>query len=311
MKAAFAASLGLLLSGCGTPQAVVAKHYRSHSVQEQGDLRVGEYVSSQWSLQTASYWIEGPEGLVLIDTQLLPSALRKELAFAKEVTGKEVKLALILHPTPDRFNGTALLKELGVPVLTSDPVRARIPAVHEKWAPTLFKKYWNGRYPRKLVLADSFGDSTRELSAAGLTLKAHVLGAGSSQAHVVIEWEGHLFTGDLVARDTHPWFEEGRVDEWLQRLDELRALKPKWIHPGRGLPGGPELLDAQTEYLQAVREEVAAERHAAHPSSDPLGTVTERVTRRYPGHQYPELLPALVRGEWAHQAPRPPVTAAP
>ncbi|RKH39175.1 MBL fold metallo-hydrolase [Corallococcus sicarius] len=305
IKAALVASLGLLLVGCGAAQPVIPTHYRSHSVQEQGDPRVGEYISSQWSLETASYWIEGPEGLVFIDTQLLPSALRKQLAFAKEVTGKEVKLALILHPTPDRFNGTALLKELGVPVLTSEQVRARIPAVHDKWAPTLFKRYWNGSYPRELVLADGFGDSTRELSAAGLTFKVHVLGAGSSQAHVVIEWEGHLFTGDLVARATHPWFEGGRVDEWLQRLDELRALKPKWIHPGRGLPGGPELLDAQTEYLQAVVEEVRAERHAAQPSSDPLRTVTEKVTRRYPGHRYPELLPALVRGEWARQAPRP------
>ncbi|WP_233595738.1 MULTISPECIES: MBL fold metallo-hydrolase [Corallococcus] len=311
MKAALVAALGALLSGCGAPQPVVPTHYRSHSVQEQGDTRVGEYISSEWSLQTASYWIEGPNGLVLIDTQLLPSALRKELAFAKERTGKEVKLAIVLHPNPDRFNGTALLKELGVPVITSDQVRALIPAVHAKWAPTLFEKYWNGRYPRELVLADGFGDSTRELSAAGLTLKAHVLGTGCSPAHVVIEWEGHLFTGDLVARATHPWFENGRVDAWLQRLDELRALKPKWIHPGRGLPGGPELLDAQAAYLQAVSEEVTAERKAAHPSSDPIATVTDKVTRRFPDYRHPSLLPALVKGEWARQAPRPTATPSP
>jgi glyoxylase-like metal-dependent hydrolase (beta-lactamase superfamily II) len=247
----------------------------------------------------------------LIDTQLLPSALRKEMAYATRVTGKEVKLAIILHPNPDRFNGTALLKEQGIPVVTSDQVRALIPAVHQKWAPTLFKKYWNGRYPRELVLADSFGDSTRELSAGGLTVKAHVLGAGCSPAHVVIEWEGHLFVGDLAARATHSWFENGRVDEWLHRLDELRALRPKWIHPGRGLTGGPELLDAQTQYLQAVVEEVTAERHQAHPSSDPVAAVTEKVTQRFPQYRYPVFLPALVSAEWARQAPRPPVTASP
>ncbi|MCY1035100.1 MBL fold metallo-hydrolase [Corallococcus sp. BB11-1] len=311
VKAVLVASFGALLLGCGAARPVVPTHHRSHSVQEQGDARIGGYISSEWSLQTASYWIEGPNGLVFIDTQLLPSALRKQMAFAKERTGKEVKLAIILHPTPDRFNGTALLKELGVPVLTSDQVRARIPAVHAKWAPSLFQKYWNGRYPRELVLADGFGDSTRELSAAGLTLKAHVLGAGCSPEHVVIEWEGHLFTGDLVARATHPWFEDGRVDAWLQRLDELRALKPKWIHPGRGLPGGPELLDAQAAYLQAVVEEVTAERRAAHPSSDPIATVIQEVTRRFPDHHLPTLLPALVKGEWARQAPRPSATPPP
>ncbi|WP_257979084.1 MBL fold metallo-hydrolase [Corallococcus exiguus] len=306
MRMILAATLAAVLWGCGATQPVVETHYRSRSLQEQGDLRVGEYISSQWSLQTASYWIEGPEGLVLIDTQLLPSALRKELAFAKDVTGKEAKLAIVLHANPESFNGTALLKELGVTVVTSGPVRERIPAVHEKWAPSLFKQYWNGRYPRELVLADSFGDSTRELSAAGVTLKVHVLGAGSSAAHVVVEWEGHLFTGDLVARDTHTWFEGGDTTEWLQRLDELRALKPKWIHPGRGLPGGPELLDAQTAYVQAVREEVTRERRSEHPSGDPLAAVEAKLKERYPGHAYARLLPHLVRAEWARQAPRRP-----
>ncbi|WP_242589639.1 MBL fold metallo-hydrolase [Corallococcus macrosporus] len=305
MRMFTAAALASLLWGCGATQPVVPTHYRSHSAQEQGDRRVGEYISSEWSLQTASYWIEGPEGLVLIDTQLLPSALRKELAFAKDVTGKEPKLAIVLHANPESFNGTALLKELGVPVVTSGPVRERIPAVHEKWAPSLFKQYWNGRYPRELVLADSFGDSTRELSAAGLTLKVHVLGAGSSASHVVVEWEGHLFTGDLVARDTHNWFEGGDTTEWLQRLEELRALGPKWLHPGRGLPGGPELLDAQAAYVQAVREEVTRERHAEHPSSDPLAAVEARMRARYSGYAYVKLLPHVVRAEWARQARRP------
>ncbi|MGE6758069.1 MBL fold metallo-hydrolase [Corallococcus interemptor] len=305
MRLFLAAALSSFLWGCGATQPVVATHYRSHSLQEQGDLRVGGYISSEWSLQTASYWIEGPEGLVLIDTQLLPSALRKELTFAKDVTGKEPKLAIVLHANPESFNGTALLRELGVPVVTSGPVRERIPAVHEKWAPSLFKQYWNGRYPRELVLADSFGDSTRELSAAGVTLKAHVLGAGSSAAHVVVEWEGHLFTGDLVARDTHNWFEGGDTTEWLQRLEELCALKPKWIHPGRGLPGGPELLDAQAAYVQAVREEVTRERHAEHPSSDPLAAVEARLKARYPGYAYDKLLPHGVRAEWARQARKP------
>lgn len=37
-----------------------------------GDPRVGTYISSTWGFSTASYWIEGPTGLVLIDTQFLP-----------------------------------------------------------------------------------------------------------------------------------------------------------------------------------------------------------------------------------------------
>ncbi|HYH98056.1 hypothetical protein [Hyalangium sp.] len=70
------ASLGILLSCTASQQGLTI----SNSAEEQGDPRVGQYISSQWSFETSSFWIEGPEGLILIDTQFLPSALRKGLA---------------------------------------------------------------------------------------------------------------------------------------------------------------------------------------------------------------------------------------
>ncbi len=273
-----------------------------HSAQEQGDARVGQILSSDWSFETASYWIEGPEGLVLIDTQFLPAALRKGVFYAEQATGKKVKLAIVLHPNPDRFNGTAYLQTLSVPVVTSEQVRALIPGVHDTWAPAVFEKYRTGQYPRSAVLPGSFGSSTQELSAGGITVKAHVLGSGVSPAHVVVEWEGHLFVGDLVANGTHSWFENGRTDEWLKRLEELRALRPKWIHPGRGRSGGPELLDRQTEYVHTVMEAVAAEHPRGVSTPEALARITEKVNQRYPGHQYPAFLPMVLRAEWARQA---------
>ncbi|MFP2929071.1 MBL fold metallo-hydrolase [Pyxidicoccus sp. 3LG] len=292
------ASLAVFL-GCSAP----AVHHRySNSAQEQGDSRVGQYLSSGWSFWTSSFWLEGPEGLVLIDTQFLPSALLKEVKFAEAATGKKVVLAIVLHPNPDRFNGTKFLQERGVRVVTSQQVLDLIPAVHEKWAPVYFEKYWNGRYPKALVLPESFGDATRELSAGGLTLKAHVLGSGCSPAHVVIEWEGHLFVGDLVANGSHGWFENGRTDEWLRRLDELRALQPKWIHPGHGLTGGPELLERQAEYLHTVVGAVAEEQPQGRSTPEALARITEKVNRRFPYVDSLDFLPMLIRAEWARQA---------
>jgi glyoxylase-like metal-dependent hydrolase (beta-lactamase superfamily II) len=288
----------LALLSCAAPQS---GHLYSNSAQEQGDARVGQYISSDWSFETSSFWLEGPEGLILIDTQFLPSALRKEINYAERVTGKEVKLAIVLHPNPDRFNGTAWLKSKDVPVVTSDQVRDLIAEVHAKWSPVFSEKYKQGGYPRTLVLPDSVGDSTREIHAAGLTLKAHVLGSGCSPAHVVVEWEGHLFVGDLIANGTHSWFENGRADEWLHRLEELRALHPQWIHPGRGLTGGPELLDQQTEYLRTVVEAVAAERQQGLPHREALARLTEKVTQRYPHYRYPMFLPMLLGAELTRQ----------
>jgi glyoxylase-like metal-dependent hydrolase (beta-lactamase superfamily II) len=298
MRLALVASLGVLLGCFASEQG----HRYSNTEQEQGDRRVGEYISSDWSFETSSFWLEGPKGLILIDTQFLPSALRKEIRYAKHVTGKEIKLAIVLHPNPDRFNGTAWLQSQGVPVVTSDQVLELIPEVHAKWSPVFFEKYKQSGYPRTLVLPESFGSSSRELSAAGLTVKVHVLGSGCSPAHVVIEWEGHLFVGDLISNGAHSWFEHGNAKEWLHRLDELRALNPKWIHPGRGMAGGPELLEQQKEYLQAVMEEVAAARKQGLPHRDALAQVTQKVTQRYPHHRYPMFLPMLLGAELTRQA---------
>src|SRR5690349_8253175 len=64
----------------------------SHADEYAGDGRVGTYVSSTWGFSTASYWIEGPTGLILIDTQFLPSAAEEAVAWAEQATGKKVKL---------------------------------------------------------------------------------------------------------------------------------------------------------------------------------------------------------------------------
>lgn len=288
----------LCVGGC----AVV---YPAHgtSVEGQGDARVGQYVTSAWYLEGASYWIEGPEGLVLIDTQMVPTGTRKLVDDAEWRTGKKLQLAIVLHPNPDRANGTAWLVKRGIRVVTSEQVREAIPAVHRRWLPVYGAKYERGLYPKEAVLPESFGDSTRTLSAAGLTLKAHVLGAGSGPAHVVIEWEGHLFTGDLVAHDTHAWFDGGSTDAWLQRLDELRALRPKWIHPGHGATGGPDLLERQAAFLNDVVATVSAEQprglSSAHP--DALARIADTLARRYPRYGSGFLMP-LVRAEWGRQA---------
>ncbi|NMO18043.1 MBL fold metallo-hydrolase [Pyxidicoccus fallax] len=304
MRLALVASLAVIFGpGCFPHRSLDEDgNWYSNSAQEQGDARVGQYISGQFSFATSSYWIEGPDGLILIDTQFVPTALRKLIRFGEWTTGKKVKLAIVLHPNPDRFNGTAWVKDQGVPVVTSEQVLERIPDVHARWAPVFAEKYATALYPRNVTLPDSFGRHTTELTAGGVTVKAHVLGGGCSPAHVAVEWEGHLFVGDLVANGTHSWFENGSADAWLQRLDELRALNPKWIHPGHGPTGGPELLDQQREYVQGVVDAVAAEHPRGASSPEALARIKDTVTRRNPHRAFPHFLPMFLGAEWARQA---------
>jgi glyoxylase-like metal-dependent hydrolase (beta-lactamase superfamily II) len=292
-----AAVLLALLVGC----ASVRPEGAQVTLTSHGDARVGTYVSSPWGFSTASYWIEGPEGLILIDTQFLPSAAEEFVNWAEQVTGKKAKLAIVLHPNPDKFNGTSVLRKRGIRVVTSEQVKALIPHVHEIRTRAFLSRY-QPDYPTELPQPESFGAATTELSAGGVTVKAHVMGPGCSEAHVVVEYEGHLFPGDMVANDAHSWLEIGKTDEWLKRLEEMKALKPKYVHPGRGPSGGVGLLDQEKAYLERVIAEVAVEKPQGEASDEALERIKSRVVAAYPGLGFDIFLRIGLPAEWKRQA---------
>jgi hypothetical protein len=147
-----------------------------------------------------------------------------------------------------------------------------------------------------------FGAGKTELVAAGLPLTAHVLGPGCSEAHVVLQFEDQVFVGDLVANGAHSWLEIGKTDEWIARIKEIEAMKPTYVHPGRGPSGGPELLGRQRQYLEEVIAYVAAEEPAGAPDKAALGRVKAELVRRYPQHRFAVFLDLGLPAEWRRQA---------
>jgi hypothetical protein len=135
-----------------------------------------------------------------------------------------------------------------------------------------------------------------------VTVKAHVMGPGCSEAHVVVEYEGHLFPGDMVANNAHSWLEIGKTDEWLKRLEELKALQPKSVHPGRGPSGGAGLLDQERAYLERVIAEVAAEKPQGEASDAALERIKSRIEAAYPGLGFDVFLRIGLPAEWKRQA---------
>jgi hypothetical protein len=97
------------------------------------------------------------------------------------------------------------------------------------------------------------GDKTTTLTIAGLPLTLHVLGKGASAGHVVVQHRDQVFVGDLINPTNHAWLELGLIGDWLARLEEIRAMKPAKIHPGRGPSGDASMIDQQANYLKQVR----------------------------------------------------------
>jgi glyoxylase-like metal-dependent hydrolase (beta-lactamase superfamily II) len=252
-----------------------------HAFAAAGD--VGLYTSPPRTFSTASYWIEGVDSVVLIDTQFLPKEGIEAVEVAERTTGKKVSTAIVLHPNPDKFNGTAAMQARGIRVLTSQQVANLISDVHEiRWG--WFGEEYAPDYPRDAAKPQVFGDKTIELSLAGLPIKLHVLGKGASGAHVVAQYRDRVFVGDLINPNNHAWLELGFIGDWLSRLDDIRAMKPATIYPGRGVIGGVDLIDKQSAYLRQVRAWV---RESMKPGE--LGWFTKLRLQRKIENAYPTL----------------------
>jgi glyoxylase-like metal-dependent hydrolase (beta-lactamase superfamily II) len=299
-------ALSLLLvsgssAGCNASHATVQAPTPTPTEQRPA---VTAFVSKPWGFSTSSYWIEGPTGLIAVDTQFLPSEAERMIAVAEKQTGKRFELAVVLHANPDKFNGTAVFQKHGVKVVTSAQVKALLPDVHARRTKAFYERYAPD-YPRELPAPDVFGDQTTELEAAGLRVKLHVLGAGCSEAHVVLEWNRHAFVGDLVGNGVHSWLEIGKTDQWLERLTEIEALHPERLHPGRGASGGPELLANERSYLQSVIQIVAEEKPTLPMPEAGFEHAKAKIAAKYPAYGFPVFLDIGLPAEWARQAQTP------
>jgi glyoxylase-like metal-dependent hydrolase (beta-lactamase superfamily II) len=293
----------LFVVACGSAPAPAAPAPKraapKGTISKSGDI--GTYVSVPWGFSTNSFFIEGPDGLVAIDTQFLPSATEEMIREAEEMTKKKFVLAVVLHANPDKFNGTATFQKHGVRVVTSSQVKALIPTIHEKRVAAFYDRY-KPDYPSEVPQPESFGDKTTDLTAGGVTLRLHVMGAGCSESHVVVQRGTSIFVGDLVASKSHSWLEIGKTDEWLERIDEMRRLAPKRVFPGRGPSGDETLLDDEETYLKTVIKFVAAEKPTMPIRDDALARVEKNIIAAYPAYDFPVFLKIGLPAEWERQA---------
>lgn len=252
------------------------------------DAKVGSYVSSENGFSTATFWIEGPEGLILLDTQFLRSAAVEAIQTAEKYTGKKALAAFVLHPNPDKFNGTEVFKKHGIRVLTSSAILQKIPAVHrlrKSWFFERFKPDYPEDAPEIEALNERLGEKTRKMSLAGTEITLHFLGPGCSDHHLAIEWKKHLFVGDLVTNNYHSWLELGRVDAWIARIQELQRLAPDWVHPGRGPSGSDSLLVQELHYLKTVRQIVRTGVAKAHTRKQAQVQIEDQILKSFPGYR--------------------------
>jgi cyclase len=83
---------------------------------------------------------------------------------------------------------------------------------------------------------------------------AHTRGDG----FVYLPKEGVLCTGDAVVSGPHNNFMDANIANWPTVLRAADKLKPKYVLPGHGLPGGRELIAGQDRFLSELYKAVKA-----------------------------------------------------
>jgi glyoxylase-like metal-dependent hydrolase (beta-lactamase superfamily II) len=119
----------------------------------------------------------------------------------------------------------------------------------------------------ELIPPDEVYDDQTTLDLGGVAVELHFFGPAHTLGDQVVflPEQRVLFTGDLVETrffPIFPWFPPHDSDvsgkRWIDVLVRLQSLEPEVVVPGHGEVGGPELIREVRDYLEDVRDRVAA-----------------------------------------------------
>ena len=204
-------------------------------------------------------FVVGRESVAVIDTggcrrwgQSLRDAIRG-------VTPLPIRHVINSHVHPDHIFGNAAFAD-GAPAIVG---HAKLPAALQQRGAFYLKIVEEALgalaegtqiLPPTVTVADRM---EIDLGGRVLLLRAHPTAHTDNDLSVLDDATGTLFASDLLFMERTPAL-DGSLLGWLQVLDELRQLPAARVVPGHGPASAPwpAALDAQTRYLQILRDEI-------------------------------------------------------
>ena len=214
----------------------------------QADLEEKKITFSQISEHAWAYTAEGDPNTGIIigddcvlvaDTQATPAMAADVIRRIREVTDKPIKYVVLTHYHAVRVLGASAYEPEHI--IASQDTRDLIVERGEQ-----DKASEIGRFPRLFQNVESVppGMTWPTMTFTGkmtlwlgkLEVQLIQLGRGHTKGDTVV-WlpeERALLSGDLVEFDATPYAGDAYFKDWPQTLDNVAALKPKALVPGRG-----------------------------------------------------------------------------
>ena len=214
----------------------------------QADLEEKEVTFSQISERAWAYTAEGDpntgiiigdDAVLVADTQATPAMAQDVIRRIREVTDKPIKYVVLTHYHAVRVLGASAYGAEHI-LASQDTYDLIVERGEQDKASEI------GRFPRLFAGVESVppGMTWPTMTFTGkmtlwlgkLEVQLLQLGRGHTKGDTVV-WlpgESALLSGDLVEFGATPYAGDAYFKDWPQTLNNLAALKPKALVPGRG-----------------------------------------------------------------------------
>ena len=184
-------------------------------------------------------WASAGSSAMAIDTQATPVMAQDVARRIREVTDKPIQYVLLSHYHAVRVLGASAYG--AEHIIASEDTRDLIVERGQ-----FDKDSEIGRFPRLFQNVESVPDGLTwptitfnqkmTLWLGKLEVQILQLGRGHTKGDTVawLPQEKILFSGDLVEFDATPYAGDAYFQDWPQTLDNIAALKPEKLVPGRG-----------------------------------------------------------------------------
>jgi len=240
--------------------------------------------------------IIGDDAVMVLDTQATPVMAQDVIRRIREVTDKPIRYVLLTHYHAVRVLGASAYRAEGLQHIIAS--HDTLDLIHERGEQDKASEI--GRFPRLFRNVDSVPagltwptlafSGKMSLWLGGLEVQLLQLGRGHTKGDTVawLPSQKILFSGDLVEFDATPYAGDAYFNDWPQTLDNIAALQPQMLVPGRGAAlTTPEQVAAglggTRAFIADVREQVMAGVQAGKDLKAVYAQTLEALSPRY-GH---------------------------
>ncbi len=237
--------------------------------------------------------IVGDDAVLVLDTQATPVMARDVIRRVREVTDKPIRYVLLTHYHAVRVLGASAYGAEHI-IASQDTHDLIVERGEQDKASEI------GRFPRLFRNVESVppGLTWPTITFTGkmtlwlgkLEVQLLQLGRGHTKGDTVawLPQQKILFSGDLVEYDATPYAGDAYFKDWPQTLDNIGALQPSQLVPGRGAAlTTPDQVAAglagTRSFIADVRESVEAGVRAGKDLNAVYQETVARLTPRY-GH---------------------------